>query len=212
MRTRPVKPVFFVAIAAAALLLTPTPRVFAEQLPTAPKKDAPPAKPAAQVKVELVLSRLEEEAAPAAPVTPTAPATPAQTPVVLGTPTLITLDRNTATVAVTATDMSYNVSLSPTVESANNSVQVLWNVRLTGKNLGGATAVSASGATRLGTGKDLPLTEISVTDGATGKKTTFAIRAKITVGAVEAPATVTVPAATTAPAAPAAPGTTPATP
>lgn len=141
-----------------------------------------PQQPAQQVRFEITISRLESgDPAGSAAVPPAA--SPATAPLVLGTPTLTTVDRNTASLSITGSDTSYNVSLSPTVETANNSVQVLWNVRLTGKNLGGgATAVAASGATRMMVGKDGGLAEISVTDVQTGKRTTFLIKAKVSLG------------------------------
>jgi len=170
------KRAIFLAVAAVLLLFSAS--AFADAPPDGSMKSEKSAadakKPAQQVRFEMTLSRLESGDNGAAST--------AAAPLVLGSPTLTTVDRNTASLSITGTDTSYNVSLSPTVETANNSVQVLWNIRLTGKNLGGgATAVTASGATRMTVGKEGGLTEISVTDVQTGKRTTFLIRAKVTV-------------------------------
>jgi hypothetical protein len=90
------------------------------------KKTAP-----AEVKMELVLTRADSggDAAQAKP-------TDGKT-VTLGTPTLTTLDGGTATLSVTGTDLSYNVALSPLVETTNNTGGS------TGSGGGGPTAGTA---------------------------------------------------------------------
>ena len=50
-----------------------------------------------------------------------APGADASPPSVLGTPTVTTFDRDTATVAITNTAFSYSVALSPVVEAARTS-------------------------------------------------------------------------------------------
>jgi hypothetical protein len=174
--------------------------------PESLKKPAPVA-----VRLDLTVTRADSGGDPAQ-----AKPTDAK-PFTLGTPTLTTLDGGTATLSLTGTDLSYNVALSPTVETANNTVsgtssaspaagtgqtppatpptappapsapsgptvRVQWNLRLAGKSLPGATTCSISGASRLEVGKEGAITEIRLTDPATGRAATFRIVAKVTLG------------------------------
>ena len=124
-----------------------------------------------------------------APVDAAAPAevTP---PKVLGTPSLSTLDRDTASVVVANTNFSYSIALSPIIEGggrAQETVQTAWNVRLTGKSLpSGNTSVSLAGATRLPSGKESVLAEITLRDGTSGKPTLYRVWATPTLPASDA--------------------------
>jgi hypothetical protein len=121
-------------------------------------------------------------------------------PISLALPLVSTLDGNTATASLTGSDLSYNVALSPTLESSNNkanstnsvsstnstaaapspSAKVLWNLRLAGKSLPGATTCAISGASRLEIGKDAGITEMTLTDPKTGRTAAFKLGAKMT--------------------------------
>ncbi len=107
-------------------------------------------------------------------------------PVVLGTPRLVTVDRSTATIAVTSDSFSYAIAVSPVVETVKGDekngvapgdwVQTDWSVRLTGKALPGKnSAVTLTGATRLPVDKTGELTEITLRDMETGKSTIYKI-------------------------------------
>lgn len=97
-------------LVAPVLASADTPRFRTQGTAAPAKKPAP-----AEVKLELVLTRADSggDASQAKP-------TDGKT-VTLGTPTLTTLDGGTATLSVTGTDLSYNVALSPLVETTNNT-------------------------------------------------------------------------------------------
>jgi hypothetical protein len=102
------------------------------------------------------------------------------TPIIVGAPVLNTLDRNTASVAVNGTATSYNVALSPTLEKSDTTVQVLWNLRVSGKDFpGGASAFTLSGANRLTLGTETLVGEIPINDK-TGRVSTFKLILKAT--------------------------------
>ena len=122
-----------------------------------------------------------ETAAASAEVTP---------PKILGAPSLSTLDRDTASVVIANTNFSYSIALSPIIEGggrAQETVQTAWNVRLTGKSLpSGNTSASLAGATRLPSGKESVLAEITLRDGTTGKPTLYRVWATPTIPASDA--------------------------
>lgn len=129
------------------------------------------------------------------PAEPAAAAAGEGTPTVLGTPKLSTLDRDTATAAVSSPAFGYSIAVSPVVETAPlgaaaqaQTIQTSWNVRLTGKSLpAGTTIVTLTGATRLTTGKDAVLAEITLRDEA-GKPTAFRVRVTATLPDTPPPA------------------------
>jgi hypothetical protein len=168
----------------------------------------------AQIRLEMHLTRIEKEsptgANPEAGATgptesnkPAIPASPA-----VASPTLMTLDRGTATVAVTNKDLSYSISVSPAIEQkekSDSTVQILWNVRLSGRALPeGTNAVTTTGATRItpDAESETLLTEIPISDVKTGKVSVFrlTVRVAVTKAASSGPAVGPVPA--TAPIAP----------
>ena len=142
--------------------------------PPAGKRDG---QKSAVVRFALTLSRTDLPAG----------ANPASALVTLAAPMLTTLDGNTASVSVAGGDPSYTISLSPTVETADNKVQVLWTIRLAGKTLPGASSVTLTGASRVGAGKDAILAEITLTDGATGKRAVYRLQGVVTTESAPAP-------------------------
>nr|CAA9292340.1 hypothetical protein AVDCRST_MAG63-4468 [uncultured Armatimonadetes bacterium] len=137
----------------------------------APAREAE--KPARQVRFAVQITRTDAADARAA-------AGAAQ---VLGLPVITTLDKNTGSIAVSGTDLSYSLSLSPGVEAGNN-VALLWNLQLSGRGLPGATAVTMTGASRVAAGKAEPVAEITLKDPKTGRHSTF--RVLVTTTVVEA--------------------------
>ena len=109
------------------------------------------------------------------------------TTMAIANPTLTTLDGNTATLAVTGGELSYSVSLSPTVERSGGKVQVLYTIRISGKSLPGATAVTTTGAARVVAGKDAVVAEMSVSDPATGRRSAFRLHCVVTTGDAASP-------------------------
>jgi hypothetical protein len=110
---------------------------------------------------------------------PTDQAAPAA-PVDVASPTLTTLDGDTASLSVAGADLSYNVSLSPTLQMANNAVQVLWNLRLAGKGLpGGATSATVTGGSRVTLDRDAVLAELTLTDPTTRKRSIFRLQGTV---------------------------------
>lgn len=101
-------------------------------------------------------------------------------PQVIGTPVLTTLDGGTASVSLTGGDVSYAISLSPTVE-ASGTVAVLWNLQLSGRNLPGASSANQNGATRVNTGRQEPVAEVSLRDPKTGRQSAFRLQVTTTV-------------------------------
>ena len=115
-------------------------------------------------------------------------------PIVLGTPRLVTVDRSTATIALTSESFSYTIAVSPIVETVKGDekngvapgdwVQTDWSVRLTGKALPGKnSAVTLTGATRLPVDKLGELAEVTLRDMETGKSTVYKIWATATLPA-----------------------------
>ena len=150
-------------------------------------------KPApAQVRLEMHLTRTEKEgAAPGAGSTSLPPAT--LVPPAIASPTLTTLDRGTATVTITNKELSYSISASPSIEQtdkASSTVQVLWNVRLSGRSLPGDTnSVTTTGATRIdpaGENESL-LTELPITDTKTGRVSLFRLTVRVIVTPADSP-------------------------
>ncbi len=142
----------------------------------------------AQIRLEMRLTRTEQagaagaganSAGDAAAVSPALPA--------MATPTLTTLDRGTATVSVTSKDLSYTISASPSLEQADkpgSTVQVLWNVRLSGRALPeGTNSVATTGATRIDPkpGTETTLTELPVRDSKTGAVSVFRLAVRVLV-------------------------------
>lgn len=181
---------------AGALVTVCSPLITQPAIAAPPVSQTAPSRPR-QVRFDVQITRMP--APPGASTTPNASGTPAATPpvagdaaqtppangdnpTIVGTPTVTTFDRNTATVAVTGTGISYTLSLSPTVENADNAVQVLWNLRMNGKDLPGSTsAFTMSGASRVIAQTDTTLAEMSLTDPKTGQATVFRFRVRITV-------------------------------
>lgn len=120
------------------------------------------------------------------------PAPPSNDPVIIGSPSVSTLDRNTATATVTGGATSYTLALSPTIETADNAVQVLWNLRMNGKDFPGGTAsFTLAGAARIVAGTDTPLAEMTLSDPKTGQAATFRVRVRVTLSDVTAATTAT---------------------
>jgi hypothetical protein len=178
----------------AALLLTASAVAAPQQGGKPSASDAPSGPP---VRFDLRLTRVDQDAASG-----TAAATPAA-PALLAAPTLTTFAGQTAAVNVSGGEPSYSVSLSPTVERADNrqqagssaaapAVRVLWNLRLSGKGLpGGVASVTANGATRVPLAiDDATVAEIALTDPATGRLSRFRLAGRVTTGdaAAAAPA------------------------
>ncbi len=150
-------------------------------------------KPApAQVRLELHLTRIDKEIAPGAGTNSTPPsAVPA--PPAIASPTLSTLDRGTATVTVTNKELNYSISASPSIEQTDkttSTVQVLWNVRLSGRSLPeGTSVVTTTGATRIdpaGENESL-LTELPITDAKTGRLSLFRLTVRVIVTPADSP-------------------------
>lgn len=150
--------------------------------PPAPAPSAPSA-PAtvnpAQIRLEMRLSRVDKGSA-AADGAGNSPDSP-----VIATPALTTLDRGTATVSVTNKDLSYSISASPSIEHGEKpgaSVQLLWNLRLSGRTLPeGTNSASTTGATRIvpdAAGETL-LTELPIRDAKTGSVSVFRLTVRV---------------------------------
>lgn len=172
--------------------------------PTASARNTPAP---AQIRLEMRLTRTEKEVssgagAPAA-TTDTKPAPPA--PLAIGTPALTTLDRGTATVSVINKDLSYSISVSPALEQTNtldSTVQVLWNVRFSGRALpSGTNSVTTTGATRVRPDADSEtlLTELPITDAKTGTTSVFRLTVRVSVIQVKTPGPDVLTAPPTAP-------------
>jgi hypothetical protein len=153
------------------------------------------------------LTRTEKEAVSGAGVPaastdakPTVPAPPA-----IATPSLTTLDRGTATVSLTNRDLSYSISASPSLEQtdkADSTVQVLWNVRFSGRTLPeGTNSVSTTGATRVRPDADSEtlLAELPITDPKTGNISVFRLTVRVSVTRVATPGPEVRPVPPTAP-------------
>ena len=121
---------------------------------------------------------------------------------ILASPIMTTLDGSTATISVAGGNLSYTLSLSPAIAS-NGKILTLWNLRLSGKSLPGATAVTATGATKIEAGKPSVIAEISLTDPVSKQRATFILQGITATGdavtdnppsAVLAPAPLTPPA------------------
>jgi hypothetical protein len=160
-----------------------------------------------QVRLALRILRVEEGDKPADATVGSSEASGRPALTVLAEPVLTTLDGQTATVDIAGSDPSYSLSLSPTVEKRgeagkNNvgdesagatgsaapgspSLQVNWNVRLSGKTLpGGVTAVTLTGASRVVAGKESVIAAVALPDPQTGRVTRFQIQGTVTVGGV----------------------------
>jgi len=142
---------------------------------------APPAAKARPSELSFAL-RIVRQDQPVAATTPgNTPVPPA--PVVLSSPTLTTVDGQTASIEIKGTDTTFFVSLSPTLEPADNAnktggevanvatTRVFWSWRFSGKGLpGGVITAALTGASRLivddPTG--IVITRISLTDPKTG--------------------------------------------
>jgi len=165
----------------------------------APKVSRPADTQASPLKLALQLIRTDVVVPPV--VTPAVAAAPAAgagpTVVTVATPTMLTLDGTTASFSVSGGDLGYNLSLSPTI-AADGKLLVLWNLRLNGKSLPGATGVSATGAVRVEMGKSVGIAEVSLTDPATGRMATFRLQGIVTTGeAVQTTVTAAAPAVAT---------------
>jgi hypothetical protein len=116
----------------------------------------------------------------------TAAVAPAET--VIANLTLNTIDGNTATIAVNGGELSYSISVAPTVGAAGDHATLLWNVRIAGHSLPGASTVAVTGASEIAVGKETGIATFSVTDPATGKSSVFSLRGTTTVDVAVAPA------------------------
>jgi hypothetical protein len=165
---------------AVFLLASPLQALAPPSSPSVPPARTAPAP--AQIRLEMRLTRSDKEGGSAADAGSASSAPPA-----IATPTLSTLDRGTATVSVTNKDLSYSVSASPSIEQAgkaDSTVQVLWNMRLSGRTLpGGTNAVTTTGATRItpDAGKDTLLTELPISDAKTGSVSVFRLTVRVIV-------------------------------
>jgi hypothetical protein len=152
-----------------------------------PVSAAPPAAHPAELTFSLRLVRQDIPAA----TTGTSGTVPASS--TLSEPTLTTVDGQTASIEVKGTDATFFVSLSPTLEPADNAnklvnsatVRVYWHLRLSGKTLpGGVTAAALSGATRLKV-DDTPMATISkmsLADPKTGGMAEYRLEGRATLG------------------------------
>jgi hypothetical protein len=126
----------------------------------------------------------------------------------IATPTLTTLDRGTATVSVTNKDLSYSISASPSLEQAGKldlTVQVLWNVRLSGRTLPeGTNSVTTTGATRIApnAGGETLLTELPIRESKTGNVSVFRLTVRVSVTPTTSPGPEVSPVPPTPPSAP----------
>lgn len=123
-------------------------------------------------------------------------------PVILSKPALTTSDGQVASIEFKSTpktgvNNTFFVSLSPTVEPADNSgkpeakkeptVRVLWNLRVSDKTFpGGVESVALTGATRLMIGEqsDAVVARFSLADPKTGLLTEYRLIGRTTVGDV----------------------------
>ncbi len=151
--------VFWLTAAAAAAV--------AQQPPSQKTAEAAPRR---EVRLAIQLTRINGEAAAAA----------AAAPQVIGSPVLNAFDGGTGSISLSGGDIGYSVSLSPTLES-DNSVALLYNVRLSGRALPGATSVTLTGASRAATGRSEPVTEVTLREGKTGKSSTFRLSVTATI-------------------------------
>jgi hypothetical protein len=149
---------------------------------------SPPGKTIRRAQVQFTLNLVRVDApATAAPSTPDAAPV---VPITLATPILTTTDLGAASVTVTGPDLGYTISLSPTLETAENSAKAdiltLWSLRLNGRSLpAGTTSVSLTGAKRVpadGSGDSL-LAEVPLVDAKTGQTTRFRLFVRTTVTA-----------------------------
>lgn len=101
--------------------------------------------------------------------------TPIKAGQVIGAPVLTTLDGSTGSISVSGGDISYTVSLSPTLETDNN-LALLWNLQLSGKALPGATTVNLNGASRIRVDKEEPVADLALTDPKTGTRSSFRLQ------------------------------------
>lgn len=114
----------------------------------------------------------------------------------LASPVLSSADGDTASISLSApATLSYNIALSPTLTSANNTVQVMWNLRLSGKWLpGGASSVTLTGASQMALGREETITEIVLTDSEGKRRSAFRLSGTVTRdGAMPPPASAPVP-------------------
>lgn len=132
-----------------------------------PSQKTAEAAPRREVRLAIQLTRINGEAAAAAPQ-------------VIGSPVLNAFDGGTGSISLSGGDIGYSVSLSPTLES-DNSVALLYNVRLSGRALPGATSVTLTGASRAATGRSEPVTEVTLREGKTGKSSTFRLSVTATI-------------------------------
>ena len=151
-------------ILALAVLITP--------LSQAPNKTAPAAaaEPRAQLRLAVQITRTDEGAA----------AADKPAPRVIGAPVLSTQDRTTGSISVAGGDLSFGLSLSPTLEPGNRAT-LLWNLRLAGKGVPGTRSLTMSGASRVTLNRNEPVTEVTLRDPATGRTSTFAVTVKASV-------------------------------
>lgn len=124
-------------------------------------------------------------------------------PVVMMSPASTSVDRQVAFISVSGNaGDSFSVSLSPAVESADNSVVApggdavkkngatvvtLWTLKVADKTFpGGVSRVELSGSTRLALGddKDAALASFSLSDPKTGVTTQYRLIGRAKIGAV----------------------------
>ncbi|MES2460003.1 MAG: hypothetical protein V4671_05415 [Armatimonadota bacterium] len=176
----------------ALLVLAAPLHGFAPPPPPAPAAPVAPAPAPAQVRLDMRLSRINKEgpgtadsSAGTGAASPTAP--------LIASPTLSALDRGTATVSITNKDLSYSLSASPSIEQAgkaDSAVQVLWNLRLSGRSLPeGTNAATTTGATRVSPGapEETLLTELPISDPKTGNVMLFRLTVRVTVTKAASP-------------------------
>jgi hypothetical protein len=166
----------------AAFLIVPG--LFAPIASAQPPGARPSDAPRAQVRFAIRLTRTDgggEEGASSK--TPKSPASPQ----VIGTPVVTTLEGGTGSISVSGGDISYSISLSPTLE-ANSNVALLWNLQISGKSLPGATSVNLNGASRVVAGKEEPVAEVTLKDPKTGRQSSFHVRATTTITGAVPPA------------------------
>ena len=163
-------------LAALALGMAAFPAFAAADPPPAVKPAPPADTKSTPIRFTLQLLRVDDETSrPATGGANSAVTTTAPIQKTIASPTMTTLDGSTATISVVGDDLSYTLSLSPAI-AANGKILTLWNLRLSGKSLPGATAVTATGATKIDGGKPSVIAEVSLTDPANGHRATFILQ------------------------------------
>ena len=160
----------------AAVVLGAVPVAAAPQSPPPVGRDTKAARAVVKYALRLTRTDFVDAAVPDAVAAPQPPA------VLVASPLLSTLDGDTATITVNGTDLSYSLSLSPTVQTKDQLVQSLWNMKLTGKALPGSTSsVTVTGASRIPQNKEAVLIEVALTDPTNGHRSVYRLQGTVTV-------------------------------